>query len=152
MQTEAEKAAKLRRAHAAIAELCCTIEDLFMPGAKVTVVVTNPGYGDADVLVTNGCDRARQNQTRIKVGGLMEGAPFPYFSSAVVQCSQCGAQAECATYFVDRGAPAPRPTLPAGWTEYVDNQGHHGIGCLCPKHRAVVRIVDIAVDDGQLSK
>jgi hypothetical protein len=40
-----------------IANHCTAIEDLFVAGAKVTVLVRNPAVpGDADVLVTNDTD------------------------------------------------------------------------------------------------
>jgi len=45
------------RIRSAIANHCAAIEDLFVPGAKVTVLVRSPGVkGDADVLVTNDTD------------------------------------------------------------------------------------------------
>lgn len=45
------------RIRAAIADHCLAIEDLFVPGAKVTVLVRNPSVpGDADVLVTSDTD------------------------------------------------------------------------------------------------
>lgn len=51
---------KSKAAHQEIANHCCAIEDLFKPGAKVSVIVRNPGQGSephsADIFVSNDND------------------------------------------------------------------------------------------------
>ena len=53
-----QTAEALQAIHLKLADLCCEIEDCFNPGAKVTVLVRNPGADDkephsAAVIATN---------------------------------------------------------------------------------------------------
>lgn len=45
------KSRRLTQLHADLAEHLEQIQQLFRPGAKVTLVVRNPGYGDAGVVI-----------------------------------------------------------------------------------------------------
>jgi hypothetical protein len=44
---------KLINLHAQVANHCGEIADLFKPGARVTVLVRNPGLDDGDIVVTD---------------------------------------------------------------------------------------------------
>jgi hypothetical protein len=44
---------KVNQVHAEVAEHCSQIAHLFKPGARVTVLIRNPGLGDGDMVVTD---------------------------------------------------------------------------------------------------
>lgn len=44
---------RLKSVHAQIANHCVEVSDLFKPGARVTILVRNPGLGDGDLVVTD---------------------------------------------------------------------------------------------------
>jgi len=68
-------------------------------------------------------------------------APFNYTEHLVVACKSCGATAVCQIRGVAQGQPWQVPTLPAGWSQYIDQEGWGQL--LCPKHRAIVDIIDV---------
>jgi hypothetical protein len=70
----------------------------------------------------------------------MPRAPFNYVDHVVIECSSCRVTAACNIRHVCQGDEMPIPTLPEGWTVYVDGDWHK---LLCPKHRAIVDIIDV---------